>query len=479
MIQAGGIFVFRRKAAHHDMADVNVYTAKRLNDMASSLGELAKACTDDLSAEQGLTKEDGKAALETAAAMVCAGCNKCIVYPGKEQDNQYYLQYLVRAFEQKGSVDYGDMPRFFLETCKRKDDYMVQLNRGLGRATMNLAWKNRFLESRDAVIVQFKELAVILEEFSHQVEHSIDITPDWEDEIKRAFRRNHIIIEKMLILEYENHQREAFLTMRTLNGRCMTVKEAAEILENAIEEGEWTVAPDGRNLVTKQADTIRFVEKGEYRVLYGVAKAVKSGEEVSGDNYTFGQVQPGQIIMSLSDGMGSGKVAEEESRQVIELTQRLLEAGFSTRAALKMVNTVLLLTGISQHPATLDLCCIDLKTGIMEAMKLGAAATYILSEKGVELLEAGEVPMGILNPVEPVLLSKKLWDDNRIIMVSDGVLDALPVDEKELMLQEFIAGMPVKNPQDMADRILLFARSFSDKAADDMTVLTAGIWKRK
>jgi len=471
--------VFRRKAAHHDMADVNVYTAKRLNDMASSLGELAKACTDDLSAEQGLTKEDGKAALETAAAMVCAGCNKCIVYPGKEQDNQYYLQYLVRAFEQKGSVDYGDMPRFFLETCKRKDDYMVQLNRGLGRATMNLAWKNRFLESRDAVIVQFKELAVILEEFSHQVEHSIDITPDWEDEIKRAFRRNHIIVEKMLILEYENHQREAFLTMRTLNGRCMTVKEAAEILENAIEEGEWTVAPDGRNLVTKQADTIRFVEKGEYRVLYGVAKAVKSGEEVSGDNYTFGQVQPGQVIMSLSDGMGSGKVAEEESRQVIELTQRLLEAGFSTRAALKMVNTVLLLTGISQHPATLDLCCIDLKTGIMEAMKLGAAATYILSEKGVELLEAGEVPMGILNPVEPVLLSKKLWDDNRIIMVSDGVLDALPVDEKELMLQEFISGMPVKNPQDMADRILLFARSFSDKAADDMTVLTAGIWKRK
>jgi stage II sporulation protein E len=471
--------VFRRKAAHHDMADVNVYTAKRLNDMANSLGELAKACTDDLSAEQGLTKEDGIAALETAAAMVCAGCNKCIVYSGKEQDNQYYLQYLVRAFEQKGSVDYGDMPRFFLETCKRKDDYMVQLNRGLGRATMNLAWKNRFLESRDAVIVQFKELAVILEEFSHQVEHSIDITPDWEDEIKRAFRRNHIIIEKMLILEYENHQREAFLTMRTLNGRCVTVKEAAEILENAIEEGEWAVAPDGRNLVTKQADTIRFVEKGEYRVIYGVAKAVKCGEEVSGDNYTFGQVQPGQVIISLSDGMGSGRVAEEESRQVIELTQRLLEAGFSTRAALKMVNTVLLLTGISQHPATLDLCCIDLKTGILEAMKLGAAATFILSEKGVELLEAGEVPMGILNPVEPVLLSKKLWDDNRIIMVSDGVLDALPADDKELMLTEFIAGMPVKNPQDMADRILLFARSFTEKAADDMTVLTAGIWKRK
>lgn len=62
----------------------------------------------------------------------------------------------------------------------------------------------------------------------------------------------------------------------------------------------------------------------------------------------------------------------------------------------------------------------------------------------MELLEAGEVPMGILNPVEPILLSKKLWDDNRIIMVSDGVLDALPGEDKELSLLEFIAGMPIK-----------------------------------
>lgn len=471
--------MFKRKAQHYHMADVNVYTAKRLNDMANSLGELARACTDDLALEQGLTKEDGIAALQTAAAMVCAGCDKCIAYPGKEQDNQYYLQYLIHTFQQKGNVDYGDMPRFFLESCKRKEEYLVHLNRGLGRATMNLAWKNRFLESRDAVIVQFKELAVILEEFSHQMERALDITPDWQEEIKRAFKRRRIGVEKMLLLEYENQQREAFLTMRTLNGRCVTVKEAADILEEAIGDGEWVVAPDDRNLVTKQSDTIRFLEKGQYQVIYGAAKAVKSGEEVSGDNYNFGQVRPGQVIMSLSDGMGSGKVAEEESRQVIELTQKLLEAGFSARAALKMVNTVLILTGISQHPATLDLCCIDLKTGIMEAIKLGAAATYILTEKGVELLEAGEVPMGILNPLEPILLSKKLWDGNRVVMVSDGVLDALPAENKELMLAEFIAGMPVKNPQDMADRILLYAKSFTEEAGDDMTVLTAGVWKRK
>ena len=470
--------MFRRKAEHHDMADVNVYTAKRLNDMAGSLGELARACTDELSAGQGLTKEDGIAAMQTAAAMVCAGCNKCNIYSSQEQENNYYLYYLIRSFAQKGNLDYGDMPRMFLETCKHRDEYVDQLNRSLGKATMNLAWKNRFLESRDAVIIQFKELAVILEEFSHQMEKAVDITQDKADAVEKEFKRRHIIIEKMLILEYENHQKEAFLTMRTGNGRCVTAKEAAELLEEAMDENEWCVAHDGRNLITKQPATIRFVEKGRYRMVYGAARAIKTGEAVSGDNYSFSQIMPGQVIMSLSDGMGSGEIAEEESRQVIELTERLLETGFSARAALKLVNTVLLLTGNVQHPATLDLGCIDLHTGILEAMKLGAAATYILTPSGVELLEAGEVPMGILNPVEPILLSKKLWDDNRIIMVSDGVLDALPGEDKELSLLEFIAGMPIKNPQDMADRILLFARSFNEYVGDDMTVLTAGIWDR-
>ena len=83
----------------------------------------------------------------------------------------------------------------------------------------------------------------------------------------------------------------------------------------------------------------------------------------------------GQVIMSLSDGMGSGRSASEDSEKVIELTQRLLETGFSARSALKLVNTVLLLAGTEQNPATIDLCCIDLGTGVLEAMKLGAVPT--------------------------------------------------------------------------------------------------------
>lgn len=470
--------MFYRKSSHRDMADIHVYTARKLSDMANSLEGLAK--TFDLETRPGrnLSREDGLAALQMAGAMVCGDCCKCNVYSDSEKEDSYYLYYLLRAFEQKGTVDYNDMPRLFRETCSRQKDYVGQLNRNLGRATMNLTWKNRFLESRDAVITQFRELAVILEEFARQIEQAVDVTAEKEQAVRKVFLRNHMLIDHMLMLEYDNKRREAFVTVRTTNGRCLMSKDAAEYLGQAMGNRGWMAARDSKAIINRQFATIRFVEEGSYRVMWGIARAAKSGEEVSGDNYTFSHNLPGQAMMSLSDGMGSGEVAAQESQKVIELAEQLLEAGYTPRATLKLVNTVLLLAGEEQHPATIDLCCIDLYTGVLEAMKLGAVATYIVCDTGVELLEAPEAPAGVLRKVEPVLLSRKLWEKNQVVMVSDGVLEALPGEDKEQVMKEFLEEASSRNPQELAEAILEFAMSFSEENRDDMTVLTAGIWKR-
>lgn len=156
LYRLGGIFVLKRRTLHRDMADVNVYTARRLKSMALSLGGLAQAFADEIGGQGHLTKEDGLAAMQTAASAVCGDCTRCNLYYGSRRDDSYYLYYLLRTFEQKGKIDLEDMPRLFHEICSQREAYLRELNRSLGRATMNLGWKNRFLESRDAVIVQFR-----------------------------------------------------------------------------------------------------------------------------------------------------------------------------------------------------------------------------------------------------------------------------------------------------------------------------------
>ena len=471
--------MFIREREVKGRTDVNYYTARRLGDMAESLNQLARAFDDGIEKNGQLTKDDGLAAMQASAALVCENCSRCNLYADSEKEDSYYLYYLLRAFEQKGHIDFEDMPQMFQSGCRKKEDYLAQLNRSLGRATMNLSWKNRFLESRDAVISQFRELSVILEEFSRQIDRARDITDEYEYILKKHFRRYHVALGNLLLLEYENGQKEAFLTVRTTNGRCITSKDAALIMGEVMDGTRWSPAKDSRSIITRQSGTVRFEEDGEYQLLYGAARVPKQGERCSGDNYTFCESPGSQAMISLCDGMGCGEPACEESGQVVELTENLLEAGFGSRAAFKLVNTVLLLAGTEQHPAALDMSCVDLYTGVLDVMKLGAAPTFVLGQEGVEVLEAGQVPAGILSEAEPVMLSRKLWDGDHIIMVTDGVLDALPGEDKEQAMCQFLESLDFMPPQEMAERILEFALSFVPGARDDMTVLTAGIWKKE
>ena len=105
--------MLKRRTLHRDMADVNVYTARRLKSMALSLGGLAQAFADEIGGQGHLTKEDGLAAMQTAASAVCGDCTRCNLYYGSRRDDSYYLYYLLRTFEQKGKIDLEDMPRLF------------------------------------------------------------------------------------------------------------------------------------------------------------------------------------------------------------------------------------------------------------------------------------------------------------------------------------------------------------------------------
>ena len=79
--------MFIREREVKGRTDVNYYTARRLGDMAESLNQLARAFDDGIEKNGQLTKDDGLAAMQASAALVCDNCSRCNLYADSEKED--------------------------------------------------------------------------------------------------------------------------------------------------------------------------------------------------------------------------------------------------------------------------------------------------------------------------------------------------------------------------------------------------------
>ena len=112
--------------------------------------------------------------------------------------------------------------------------------------------------------------------------------------------------------------------------------------------------------------------------------------------------------------------------------------------------------------SSLDVCSLDLYTGICEFLKAGAATTFIRRGNWVETITSTSMAAGLVQKLEFEKTTKKLYDGDYLVMVTDGVLQA-----QEQM------------PKELGRYLLEKTLQYADyRAKDDMTVLVAGIWRK-
>ena len=84
-----------------------------------------------------------------------------------------------------------------------------------------------------------------------------------------------------------------------------------------------------------------------------------------------------------------------------------------------------------------------------------------------------------MNSLEIDSVKRQLTDGTYVIMLTDGVLDALPDQKEEETMKEIIMDVHEESPKDFGRGILERVLGYSDyHARDDMTVLVAGVWKK-
>lgn len=448
-------------------------TMHRLNSFSTSFDKLSRTFSGLSEKKTSLSQKDITLLIDDVAARMCTECSmKQFCWENNFYNTYQWVFSMLDCCERKGRID--TIPIEFKEACHYANRFADTTNRIFEKYKDDLIWYNRIAESRELVSEQLLGVSKIIKGLSEELDFDINFKQNLEQAILKELSKEKIVVENVIVLEdsfgkYEvtflkkacEDRRECSKKIIPIVNRVLNKKMKRQSAECIIDKSK------NRNLCT-----IKLMEQQKYRITTGVAKAAKANSHSSGDSHSFIEFKNGHCIMALSDGMGSGVRASEESAAAVELLEDFVESGFEKDLAIKMINSVLVLKSNGDTFSTLDICSIDLYTGLAEFVKIGASSTYIIRDNEISVIRSSSLPVGILKTVDTETTCKKLKDSDIILMVTDGV------DDDEMWIQDILQSFKSNNPQDIADYVMSQSKKLCDDILkDDITIFAARVWE--
>lgn len=174
----------------------------------------------------------------------------------------------------------------------------------------------------------------------------------------------------------------------------------------------------------------------------------------------------GKTVVVLSDGMGSGLLAHNESAAAVESFLDMQRAGFNTYDSIDAVNRKLISGSENDFYATLDAVVTDRHSAIVTMVKMGAPPTFHLRDGKVTEISGESLPIGIIESVKPAVRKMQAKPGDIFILMSDGAQDALGKDVLAAIAENISTG---KTSKENANILLDLASS--DGVQDDMSIV--------
>ncbi len=366
--------------------------------------------------------------------------------------------------------------RQFENHCIKSRKVIDTMQQELSFFEANKQLKKQVLESRRFVADQLSGVSEVMENFASEILKEKENHEQQEIEIVAALKHVGIELEKLDIysLEKGNIDIEMVIAFQQYHGEA--AKLIAPILSDILDETIIVVTEDLSPLA-KGHSFFTFGSARKFVIDTGVAHAAKGGGLISGDCYKSMELGAGKYALAISDGMGNGDRAHEESTETLRLLQQILESGLHEQVAIKSINSILALRTNEEIYATLDLAMVDLHHAVVRFLKVGSTPSFIMRSDAVEKIEASNLPIGIIQEVEVDVVSAQLKAGDFLIMMSDGIFEGpKDIENVDLWLKRKLLEMETKEPQEIADLLLEeVIRTQSGEIEDDMTVLVAQI----
>ena len=404
----------------------------------------------------------------------CANRDGCL---GRERKKTYdMLCGVFQALEDCGTELNVEIKRKVQKGCSNAPKFLREATGAYKEAKQVMVWNQKMVQNRVGCAGQLDSFAQTIQHATHELDASIFADEFLEKKIRNQFSKKGIRILTTVFFISAEGRYEIHVTAKAPKGQCVTTKELASIISECCGRN-MVIGKEERSVLSADYCTIAFVEGARYYTLQGVAKIGKGCKKVSGDSFSMLDMQNCKKGIILSDGMGAGASAYRESAMIVELLEELLDAGFPKETALQMLNTALVIGREEVRFSTIDMSVFDLYSGKCEFVKAGASLSFIKHSEKVQVIKSTSLPIGVVSRLELDQEIRTLEDGDFVVMLTDGVLDALPVGEQEFIMQMIIEGTQKTNPKEIAQHILEQVMECSGEVpVDDMTVIVVGIW---
>jgi stage II sporulation protein E len=443
-----------------------LYQAQRLERMAQGFRRLYDHAAQESSEKE--ERQEVTAVFDRAADIVCRSCG------GKEQcwkkdysETVQSLESLRETMGRKGTLSVGDLPMAFRQKCVAPGAFVSAVNGELRGIMYRRQYRARLREGRAAAYGQFLDIADVMAQTARDLGENTG--PDGAAE-RRLIR---------------------FLKNRELDGICAAFRDGSGRLHVTIEGAGIETLGEEPDYLERLSEALGVrlcrvgkSEKGRMvlrqaeplAVSVGIASMKKEGEDVSGDRGTYFKTDSGMLCVILSDGMGTGKAAARESVGAVEILEELLSSGVEPGSAMRLLNAAALLkNGEEWGYATVDLCCIDLFTGVTRFYKYGAAPSYVKTGRAIRRVKCTSLAAGMLAGEEsaPDVVRMKLRPGHVALIASDGVL----AERNDGWLRKILADGDQLETRELARQTLQAAVGRFGNA-DDMTALAIRVEER-
>lgn len=456
-------------------------TARRVEQFSDVFEALAKsfASSDEL-AEADDERRETDYFLSVVTEKTCQSCfmkDRC----WQQQFDETYAvmgtlkDMLMYGHELKGRPLYE-----FENHCVKSKKVLEVMKEEVSIFAANRKLKRQVMESKRLVADQLHGVSEVMDDFANEILKERQQHEQQEIQIIQSLKTMGIELEKLEIYQLEKGNIDIDMTVSFSDYRGEASKLIAPVLSDIlnemiiVKEEEISPFPGGPCYLA-------FGSAKEFVVDVAVASAAKNGGLVSGDSYTTIELGTGKYAMAISDGMGNGVRANEESKETLRLLQQILQTGIPEKVAIKSINSILALRSTDEMFATLDLAVINLHNAAVQFLKIGSSPSLIKRGSDILSIEASNLPMGIIREFEIEIVSEQLKPEDVLIMMSDGIFEGPKnIPNIDLWLKQKISDMATDDPQEMADLLLEeVIRANHGVIHDDMTVLVAKIVKNK